>query len=690
MGLIEKSIRSRSNQKLAAEVFTQTTLSFDEVVRVVQAHCNASNEKVSQSYADLRENRKTRLGKWTASISTPEHFHYYVSPHAESRQILVGFAQQPEPILAGRPNTSRGVWAARISYPAGGNTVGIVLLKWTSGGSDGVLKNRGFYENLLEQVGAAIRADGSAVPSAPLQPEPSVVQTGPTEAPAGPLSAPGAGLTDKIRVDIGHWADDLHTQFPFLTRNEILGLAGMRALLNVDTGFNSSTYITQGTHGPAAYQNASTHSLLRSNLIRHSGASILTCGALSPDREFVEDWTFQCTVADDGAALVELRNARKNGAVIRSAELLARLKQAVATSMATGINLCVADGPPNLDGLVVAAPAETARYPDLDRSPFAGDHLGGLTGSYREPLVLPSRARNAVLTAMGATHFLSYAGQDVVLGLVSLAGGRTFDAGRVVLLQRADGDHLVIDLPAGLSPGEAERSFRAALKFLGELAKGLQEAEPDISAAVTTHKQAIAVGTQEARSAAAVARTKDRPEDLWLDYWSRTIAAPMVPVEAGRWYPVGIYVTAAAPADYVLKAMQAADWVTTLKRLDLAGTTSKGAARRVFSARRCGLLRNANDQSVPFFRYAWNPDLRDEVTGFIGPKQAWFWEAGAGTRVAGDVDDGNGGLLLVTGWSHADQMLSYGENLFSLLRAFAEVVSVTGNQPRIQTLYLQI
>lgn len=685
MGLIEKSIRSRSNQKLAAEVFTQTAMSFDEVVRVVQAHCNASNEQVSKSIADRQESARTRFGKWTASISTPEHFHYFVSPHAESRQILVGFAQSPEPILAGRPNTHLGVWAARISYPAGGNTVGMALLKWTSGGSDGVLKNRGFYESLLAQVGAAIRADGSAATGAPLQAAPGAAPAGAGVTPAAAPAAPEAGLTDKIRVDLGSWADDLHVRFPFLTRNEIIGLAGMRALLTVDTGFNSSTYITQGSHGTAAYQNASTHSLLRSNLIRHSGASIFSCGAVNPEREFIEDWAFQCIIANDGAALVELRNARKNGTVIRSAELLGRLKQAVATSMATGINLHVADGLPNLDGLVVTAPADTARYPDLDHSPFAGDHLGGLTAGYRQPLVLPSRARGAVLAALGATHFRPYAGQGEALGLVSLAGGRAFDAGHVFLLQRPDGDHLVIDLPAGLDAAEAERSFRAALKFLGELAKELKEAEPDVSAAVTAHKLALAGGIQEARSAAAATRAKDRPDGLWLDYWSRTSAAPTVPLQAGRWYPVGIHVTAAAPADYVLRAMQAADWVTTLKRLDLDRTSTRASVRRVFSARRCGLLKNADGKSVPFFRYAWGTDLRDEVTGFADVKQAWFWEAGAGATVAGD-----GGLLLVTGWSHADQMLSYGENLFSLLRAFGEVVGVTGQQVRVQTVYLQV
>jgi hypothetical protein len=78
MGLIEKSIRKRSNQKLAAEVFTQTALSFDEVVVGVRKYCTAENEKVSRLLEESREKAKTRLGKWTASLADPKNSHYYV------------------------------------------------------------------------------------------------------------------------------------------------------------------------------------------------------------------------------------------------------------------------------------------------------------------------------------------------------------------------------------------------------------------------------------------------------------------------------------------------------------------------------------------------------------------------------------------------------------------------------------
>jgi hypothetical protein len=43
---------------------------------------------------------------------------------------------------------------------------------------------------------------------------------------------------------------------------------------------------------------------------------------------------------------------------------------------------------------------------------------------------------------------------------------------------------------------------------------------------------------------------------------------------------------------------------------------------------------------------------------------------------------------MVTGWSHADGVLGYGESLLAMLGAFAEVVSATDDQARVQTLYL--
>jgi len=160
MGLIEKSIRKRSNQKLAAEVLTPTALSFDEVVEALRKYCDAQNADVTRLVEVNQAKAKTRMGKWTANLQDPRNSHYYLSPHPEMRQVLIGFGQRPEPILAGRGNTHQGVWAARLSYPAGGSTVGLILLKWVIGGNDGVLKNRGFYESLLENVHAAISSAG--------------------------------------------------------------------------------------------------------------------------------------------------------------------------------------------------------------------------------------------------------------------------------------------------------------------------------------------------------------------------------------------------------------------------------------------------------------------------------------------------------------------------------------------------
>lgn len=235
VGLIEKSIRKRSNQKLAAEVYTQTALSFDEVAAAVWTYCDAQNAEVTRLVEANQAKANTRLGKWTANLQDPKNSHYYVSPHPEMRQILIGFGQRPEPVLAGRGNTHNGVWAARLSYPAGGNTVGLILLKWVIGGNDGVLKNRGFYESLLEHVHTAISSEAqrtsggapgpasSALSVSAVQapsdayapPLPSTAAPGPSsaEAPAEEAAVRTAQMVQPQRAQAGQWVADL-TQRP--------------------------------------------------------------------------------------------------------------------------------------------------------------------------------------------------------------------------------------------------------------------------------------------------------------------------------------------------------------------------------------------------------------------------------------------------------------------------------------------
>jgi hypothetical protein len=711
MGLIERSIRNRSNQKLAAEVFTQTQLSFDEVVAAVLSYCNAKNEEVTSLIAASQAKAKTRLGKWTASLSDPKHSHYYVSPHPEMRQVLIGFGQRPEPILAGKGNNHNGVWAARLSYPAGDSTVGIALLKWVIN-SDGVLRHKSFYESLLQNLHAAISSDAgqaTAGAPAPSQDEPRAMlgqgrsdgaepptQTANAQAASVPdaAAAPGpahaertAALVEPAYTRAGNWITDAAAQFPFLRRHEIVGLAGMRALLAVDTGYHSSSYLT-GQYTAGQLYGSLTHSLLRCNVIQHNGTILLTCGAPKPDLAFASDWQIKCMVTDDGTAAIEVPQYRHIGNDVRSAELLAQLREALTEHLASGVRLHLGEGPPSTEGLITTMPADAARYPDNDDSPFGHDYLGGVTAVYGEPLNLPARARSAVMAAISQSHFRSTPGYDDELYVASLAGGRPFDSGSVALRRAGENDQLVIRIPAGLPPVDLERSYRAALRLFDKIARTLKEPEPELSKAISEHVSHIAAEVQKAWSAASGTRVKDRPPGLWVQHWSRTSLAPMVPVAAARWYPIGVLATSPAQNDYILRAAEAADWVTTFKRTKpVLLPNGKPTNRHNFTSRRCGLLHNSSDQTLPYLRFASSDVVWDHLFKGISPPQAWFWEVNARPVTASALSRA-GGLLFTTGWSHADGVLGYGENLLSMFRAFADVVSATDKDARIQTLYI--
>jgi hypothetical protein len=684
MGLIEKSIRKRSNQKLAAEVFTQTALSFDEVVVGVRKYCTAENEKVSRLLEESREKAKTRLGKWTASLADPKNSHYYVSPHPEMRHILIGFGQRPEPILAGRGNTLSGVWAARLSYPAHGSTVGLVLLKWAIGGNDGVLKNKGFYEALLDNVHTII-SDGSADHSG-TEGDPGTETIPASTARSAPLIDE---VTQPRRVQAGDWAAALGTRFPFLERIDMFGLAGLRALLAVNPGYYSSTYITEGKHSTSQIYESSTHSLLRCRWASPSGITMLDCGAPRPDLAFAADWQLRYMVSEYGEAVIEVPYHRMTNNNFRSGELMVRLREAVTETLATGIQLELDDGPPSTEGLVVNMPADTARHPDNDQSPFGQDRLGGVSGVYREPLALSVSARDAVLAAIDASHFRSAPGDGDVLRVASLAGGRPLDAGSVALRRGAESDQLAIDIPATLEPTERDRSYRAAMRFLSFLARHLEESAPDSSAAVRAHMERIGADNKNAWMTAAGTRLKDRPPGLWLSNWDRRTAVPMVPIAVGRRYPVGVRVTTATATSYLLQANAAADWVNAFKQArPVLRPDGRPSGRQGFTARRCGPLYSENNRQISCLRYVPDQDIGDYSLTRVATEKSWFWEVNPRGASATEPSGSNGGTLLVTGWSQADGVLGYGQDLLAMLQAFTEVVSVTDDKARIQTLYL--
>jgi hypothetical protein len=211
---------------------------------------------------------------------------------------------------------------------------------------------------------------------------------------------------------------------------------------------------------------------------------------------------------------------------------------------------------------------------------------------------------------------------------------------------------------------------------------------PELGATIGEHVSRLAAVTQKAWSAASGTRLSDRPPGLWTEHWNRSTTAPVVPVAADRWYPIGVLVVSPEQTSYPLRAAQAADWVSTFKRVKpVLGPNGRRTSRHTFTSRRCGLLHNDSDQALPYLRFAANELVWDHrMKGVTGP-QAWFWEVNV-RPVTGPDGTTGGGLLLVTGWSHADGVLGYGENLLALLRAFADVITATDPQARIHTLYL--
>jgi hypothetical protein len=377
---------------------------------------------------------------------------------------------------------------------------------------------------------------------------------------------------------------------------------------------------------------------------------------------------------------------------------MVRLRDAVKEVLSTGVHLHMSDGSPSTDDLLVNMAANAEGYSKNGQPAFGYDYLGGMGDLHKEPLALTAAARDAVLAALDASAFRGKPGSGGVLRVISLAGPRRFDAGSVTLRSAEQADQLAINIPVDLPRIERQRSYRAALRLLVRIARELEESEADASASISAYAERIEADTQGAWKAAVsgpmiVSKERalaQRENELLRQNWDQSNAAPVVPIAAGRWYPVGVRVTTTAEGvNYVLRAMEAADWVSNFKRTWTRGMRQATRDQnRSFSSRRCGLVSNTAGGAVPFLRYVWQPDLRDRVTTMADPNQAWFWEVNARAASASEPSGHNSGMLFVSGWSHADGVLGYGENLLFLLRAFAEFVGVFDDQARIQTLYL--
>ena len=166
MGIVEKSIRKRSNQQLAAPIYVDSPLSPDELVTTVVAVCDAHNDAV---LADLR--RRRTEGGWLRRMNAQGTDANSLFCHASIRpgpELLIGYSKTPAQILGDtrkQQNLIAGHWLAkaRFTKAADGTStvVELQLLKWVID-SNGRLQNRQKYEELVDLIYAAVIAGASA------------------------------------------------------------------------------------------------------------------------------------------------------------------------------------------------------------------------------------------------------------------------------------------------------------------------------------------------------------------------------------------------------------------------------------------------------------------------------------------------------------------------------------------------
>jgi hypothetical protein len=154
MGIAERAIRSRSNQKLAEPIHTDTALSFDGVVAELRKFCGAHEAQREAQIAERRARAKNRFSKWLAKVEDPARQAFYITVRPERRDVLIGFGQPADDILLGTRRT--GAWLAQLTFPAGGHTVSLALRKGFSGPYGGTVTYRRVYENLVDSLFTAI------------------------------------------------------------------------------------------------------------------------------------------------------------------------------------------------------------------------------------------------------------------------------------------------------------------------------------------------------------------------------------------------------------------------------------------------------------------------------------------------------------------------------------------------------
>jgi Double zinc ribbon len=480
--------------------------------------------------------------------------------------------------------------------------------------------------------------------------------------------------TKPFPLTVGTWPAEYQGTLSALQPHEILTLATYRALLAVDLGGCTSFYSLPGQKRVSMADEVKRSSVcvVRAESLAKPGDRI-TCGAPSPLLHFTSDWLLQALVESAAPAIDIVASRTLDNALVNYA-LLKRVRQTWATALTEGPGrVTLEPGLPDLTRLVTRQLA-----PKRFWSPFRHDYVLPIPDSFVDGarVPLPEQGIEALPGVFAAQQLPPEGdGGDHVLASLSLSGGRPGSPPpRVTLARDERGPAIVFELPDESTHGR-QRTFRAALNVLRNVARLAAETAPDASKALSDWVEA----------GSATLRDPERVQSF-RTYWSEAVAAGIVQLRPGMPLPIGLVVRSRDASSDMGRLLTAQNWLMAFQRTWARGLTQASRdSKRIYLRKGPAVLR-INGKPTPFLRFAHSGAVTAPAFTFVDGSEGWYWETSLRSR---DLEDGrHETVLFASGLSRAGDMLCYGAELMRLMATFGWLIQGADPDAEIQTLTL--
>ena len=169
MGIIEKQIRKRGNQKLAETLSTPTRLQPPEVAVAIEEAIERHNQAVAAQNAQRQAQAGGKVRRFlaeAAALSIPNRSYYLKTRESD---MLISYEKPVDEVLARiankrrKPGLSDGYWLSHVRVmrdEAGQNRVEVKLTNWVMN-SNGKLGNKDKYHELTDMIWEAVSTDAT-------------------------------------------------------------------------------------------------------------------------------------------------------------------------------------------------------------------------------------------------------------------------------------------------------------------------------------------------------------------------------------------------------------------------------------------------------------------------------------------------------------------------------------------------